>query len=111
MLKKAYRITKESEFRAVRLKGRIITTPFFLLQYKKNDKKNSRIGFVVSKKVSQNATERNTIKRRMREIVRGYPEILRRGYDVVCIAKKQIGALSFQKMKEEMRTALHRICI
>lgn len=102
-------MVKESEFSAVRLKGRMITTPFFLLQYKKNDKKNSRIGFVVSKKVSPNATERNTIKRRMREIIHNDKAIFNKGYDVVCIAKKQINTLSFQKIKEEMRAALERV--
>lgn len=109
MLKRAYRLVKESEFREVRAKGRMITTPFFLLQYKKNKREHSRIGFVVSKKVSQNATERNTVKRRMREIVRKEKEALNKGYDVVCVAKKPITALSFQKIKEELCAALGRM--
>lgn len=109
MLKKAYRLVKESEFRAVRLKGRFITTPLFLLQYKNNEQKNSRIGFVVSKKVSQNATERNKVKRRMRDIFAKEKRILNKGYDIVCVAKKPITALSFQKIKDELHIALARI--
>ncbi|MBI1755203.1 ribonuclease P protein component [Candidatus Azambacteria bacterium] len=99
----------QSEFRHILAKGRFISTPLFLLKYVKGREGKSRAGFVVSKKVSKNAVERNKVKRIMREIVGKEINFLKKGYDTVFIAKKQIASLAFKKVKEKILESLARI--
>ena len=62
MLKKKYRLLKETKFN----KGDLYTSPFFVLRLAKNEKSFNRFGFVVSKKIDKRATARNRIKRQIR---------------------------------------------
>ena len=54
----------------------------------------TRFGFVVSKRVSMNAVDRNRVRRRLREIVRRAP--VREGWDQLLIARKPILDADFQ---------------
>jgi len=110
VLKKGHRLKKNADFQSVLAGGRFISTPFFLLKYKKNAEKNTRVGFVVSKKISKKATDRNKIKRRMREIVRVADDMLFiKGYDIALIAKAPIMLLTFNFLKEKLTSALKRL--
>ena len=83
MLPKANRLKKNKDFENVFKKGQGFKEDFLYLKIKKNNLKSSRFGFVVSKKFSQKATDRNKIKRRLRELVRiKLPEI-KKGIDGV----------------------------
>ena len=83
-------------------------TPLFLLKYIRTGLLHSRYGFVVSKKVSKKATERNKAKRRLRDIVRTSPKIAMQGYDVVFVVKKEIVAAPFDVIKKTARDALEK---
>lgn len=83
-------------------------TPFFLLKYARNGLAHNRYGFVVSKKVSKKATERNKAKRRLRDIVRTSPQSAIQGYDVVFVVKKGIVAARFDEIKNITRNALKK---
>ena len=58
----------------------------------------SRFGFIVSRKVAAKATQRNLIKRRIREVVKNLLPVLKTGQDVLIITKPaalmtQVGVL------------------
>lgn len=109
VLNKARRLTTDAEFERVLLKGRVISTPFFLLKYLGGETSGSRFGFVVSKKVSLRATDRNKAKRRLREAVRAHPVSHAKGYEVVFIARKPILSIGPKETRERVFDALERI--
>lgn len=62
---------------------------------------NRRIGFITSKKIG-NAVTRNRVKRLLREIYRLNKSSLCSNIDLVIIAKKSAGELSFHQMEREI---------
>ena len=109
MLIRTQRVVKEKDFTAVLGRGRFVTTPFFLLKYIRNDRENDRYGFIVSKKVSKKATERNKIKRRLRAIIQKTTKEGRQGRDMVFVVKKGALPASFKEIQEAALGALKKI--
>ncbi len=73
MLKKIYRLNKNSAFSLTYKNNNIIANKFFKIYIGKEKKDLStytRFGFVVSKKCSKKAVIRNRLKRLLREIIR-----------------------------------------
>lgn len=69
MLTQENRLRKEKDFEAVFKQGQTFKQACFVLKMKKNKLKHPRFGFIVNKKFSKKAVERNKIKRRLREII------------------------------------------
>ena len=67
----------------------------------------TRFGFVVSKRVSMNAVDRNRVRRRLREIVRRAP--VREGWDQLLIARKPILDADFQTIRGVVLNLEHRL--
>ena len=91
MLTKKRRLTKR-EIQNVKDKGSFLGTPFFSLLYLKPEKSNlasSKFAFVLSRKVSKKATERNRTKRILAGSVRGLIKEIEEGYLVVFLVKKR----------------------
>jgi len=109
MLKKTNRLLKNTDFARIMRRGRAMANGDFLLKYVKADGSQSRFGFVISAKVSKKATERNLLKRRMREIVRGSIKSIAGGYNFVFIARKSSLDLNFNELKEEIIRLLGKI--
>lgn len=86
MLKKKYRILKETKFE----KKFTHTSPFFVLKFTKNEKSFSRFGFIVSKKTDKRAVARNRIKRQIRYGIEKNIDKISPGYDILFVLKKQI---------------------
>lgn len=61
---------------------------------------------VVSKKISGKATVRNLVKRRLSETMRYFLPALRRGFDIVIIAKPKIIHKKYPFIKEELAHVL-----
>jgi ribonuclease P protein component len=105
MLKKKYRLLKETNFN----KGSFFTCPFFILKIAKNEKSFSRFGFVVSKKIDKRATARNRIKRQIRVCIETNLDKIKPGYDMLFLLKKsilgkttgEISELTLEELKEQ----------
>jgi ribonuclease P protein component len=102
MLKRSQRITDNKDFQRIYRRGRYFTSAFFNLNYAPSLFDQTRIGLVVSKKVTKKATERNLLKRRLREICRGFYPELRTGLDIIVSVKPQTAKLDFDRLKEEL---------
>lgn len=85
MLPKENRLKRDKDFEAVFKKGKEVKESFLLLKFCGNNLGQTRIGFVVSKKISPKAVVRNAIKRRMRESVRKMAPGMKKGFDVVLV--------------------------
>jgi len=90
MFKKQYRLTKNKEFQSVMKGGQAAYSPVLMLKYYKNNLDYSRIGIIVSNKVSKKAVRRNLARRRIREILQSMFTQLKPGYDIVFIASPKI---------------------
>lgn len=86
MLSKENRLKKEKDFEAVFKSGKGFKEELLRVKISRNNLNSSRFGFIVSKKYSKKASERNLLKRRMREIVRKNLPNLKKGFDVVFFA-------------------------
>ena len=100
MLPKENRLKKNKDFEKVFKEGKGFKEDLLVLKKVKNNLKSSRFGFVVSKTFFKKATLRNKIKRRLRELVRIKLNEIKKGIDVVIIAKPGLETKDFQEIKE-----------
>ena len=102
------RIRNKKDFSEIYKKGRRLKGQYFVLVFAPNGLNYSRLGVVVSKKVGQ-ATVRNRVKRRFRELFRRNKALLPGNFDLVLIARPEVVQLDWQKMKEEYRALIRRL--
>lgn len=86
MLPVKNRLTKKKDFDMVFTGSKSIKNGFLVVKIRENNLKESRIGFMVSKKISNKATVRNTVKRRLRKAFEGVVRGMGMPKDVVVIA-------------------------
>jgi len=103
------RLKQRADFLAA-ARGRKAPAGAFVLQMReRSDMAPPRFGFTVSKKVG-NAVERNRVRRRLREIVRGHAALLSQdGHDYVLIGRRAALAMPFERMVAEFTGALARM--
>ncbi len=103
MLPKINRLTKKKDFETVFKNGESVKNYFLIFKILKNNLKESRFGFIVSKKVSNKATVRNKIKRRLRDAVWGELKNFQKSVDVVIITLPGIKDKEFSEIQEVVR--------
>ena len=91
MLSKENRLIKKADFARVQRFGQRFFSRGLCMSVIQNEKKTIRAGFVVSSRFSKKATERNRIKRLLREIFRQELPRMESTADVVIFAKKAAG--------------------
>lgn len=69
----------------------------------------SRIGFVVSKKVSKKAVIRNKVKRRLRGVSRDIIKGFEKGFDIVIFTRPEIANCDFTQIKNVLETLLRKV--
>lgn len=85
MLPRPHRLADRTAIRRVLARGLRCWRPLLGLRAVRNGKPHSRFVFVVSTKVSKRATERNRLRRHLREGVRALLPTVAAGYDVAVI--------------------------
>ncbi len=84
------RLKKEKDFDRVFKKGRGFAFDAIAIRFVENELTDNRFGFIVSKKVSKKAVERNRIKRILREQVRSMIQEMKVGWDIVITPRQNL---------------------
>ncbi len=85
MLKKIYRGLGKKDYQIILSDGVASQTPLFGVRFIRSEE--TKVGWIVSKKISTRAVDRNRIKRRLSEVV---SKQMMMGKKVVILAKKSL---------------------
>jgi ribonuclease P protein component len=107
-LNRALRLRKSSEFQRVRQQGRSIASRLLILAWVPNEVGKLRVGFVVSKRISKLAVERNRVKRLLSEAIRHHLSELPSGWDIVLSARNNITVADLRALEEDIVNLLQR---
>jgi len=105
------RLRQRADFLAVADGARVGSTAFVLQSRCRDDLGPIRIGFTVTRK-NGTATERNRIRRRLRELVKRLDDdvmAMRPHHDYVLVGRRDALTRNFATMLDDLRTALNRI--
>jgi ribonuclease P protein component len=103
------RLRQRADFLAVANGARVSSAAFALQTRRRDDQGPIRVGFTVSKK-NGTATERNRIRRRLRELVKRLDVIsMRPHHDYVLVGRREALTRDFAVMLNDLRSALHRL--
>lgn len=108
MLPKENRLKKKKGFDNVIKEGSYASEGFLVLKFRSNGLDLTRAGFVVSRKVAKKAVTRNKLKRQLREALRPELKEVRRGFDLVFFAKREITEKEFPDIQSIVRRLLER---
>ena len=98
---RAVRIRSRNDYLRIQNVGSKTRGSFFILLIASNDLPISRFGITVSRK-SGNAVKRNSIKRKIREILRLNRGRFLPGNDIVVVARHRASEAAFSQMEEEL---------
>jgi ribonuclease P protein component len=103
------RLRQRADFLAVANGARANSAAFVLQGRFRDDDGPIRFGFTVTKK-NGTATERNRIRRRLRELVKRVDVIsMRPHHDYVLVGRRAALNRDFATMLDDLRSALHRL--
>ena len=96
-------LKKNKEFNLVYNQGKSIASKYLVLYYyNKNDTDQIKAGFSISKRIGK-AVVRNKLRRRLKEIIRDEEDNLKKGYNIIFIARKPVINLDFHKIKKDVK--------
>jgi ribonuclease P protein component len=103
------RLRQRADFLAVADGARVNSAAFVVQSRQRGDDGPVRVGFTVTKKHGT-ATERNRIRRRLRELVKRLDVISMRPHsDYVLVGRRAALNRDFATMLDDLRSALHRL--
>ena len=106
-VKRAWRLRSETDVQRVWQQGATWSHPLIILRARANGLEQSRVAFVVSKKVG-GAVVRNRAKRLMREATRVKFLDTVQGYDLVLIGRNTIAQASLREVAAALDDLLRR---
>ncbi len=83
-------------------------SPIFGWLSLENNDDQKKFGFVISKKISKRAVDRNKIKRRLAESIKKHLNDFEKGIRIVFLAKKEILNKNIKEIEEEISKILDR---
>jgi ribonuclease P protein component len=103
------RLRQRADFLAVANGARANSAAFVLQSRRRDDNGPVRVGFTVTKKHGT-ATERNRIRRRLRELVKRLDDVSMRPHsDYVLVGRRAALNRDFTAMLDDLRSALARL--
>ena len=103
------RLRQRADFLAVANGARVNASAFVLQSRRRDDDGPVRIGFTVTRK-NGTATERNRIRRRLREVVKRLDALsMRPHHDYVLVGRREALTRDFAVMLDDLRSALRRL--
>ncbi len=102
------RLRQRADFLAVANGARVGAAAFTLQGRRRDESGPIRVGFTVTKKCGT-ATERNRIRRRLREAARLTDVAMRPHHDYVLVGRRAALTCDFNTMLDDLRSALQRL--
>lgn len=106
MLPRAERLCQRKDFLWLQQQGRSFRAHLLRLVVAPVSPDRRLAGFIVSKRISKKATERNRIKRRLRAAYRCFYPQVRRGVSLLFIAQAPIRMASYREIMQQMEYLL-----
>lgn len=107
-MKQTVAIKQPHLFRRAYAKGKSAVTPTVVLYARKNGQSFNRLGLTVGTKVGK-AVVRNRVRRRLRESYRGHEEAVKKGYDLVLVARSAAADARFRQLDRHLLSLLKRL--
>lgn len=98
------------EFRRLYSKGHSAATPYLVVYVRQTKRDKNRIGFTVSTKVGK-AVVRNHVRRRLREAYRLHEGSIRRGSELVVVARVRAASASYRQLEGAFLAACGKLGI
>ena len=102
MLSKEFRLNKNIDIERTANRGRSFFARTLGIKYSPNRLQASRFTVVVGLKVHKKSSKRNRPKRQLREILRKHLSEIKKGFDVVIVARKEILDKKFQEIEKDL---------
>ena len=110
MLKKKNRLSKRSEFLKLKKEGTVKQSPFFGFSYlKKNENEGIGLGFIISKKISKRAVDRNKIKRVLCSMIEKKSELLGKNVNGIFLIKQSILKADRKELEKEVERVIKNV--
>lgn len=101
-------IKKNHEFRRLYSKGKSAANPWVVVYCRKNGRGYNQLGITVSTKIGK-AVVRNRIRRRLREIYRLDEAGLKKGLDIVIVARMRCRGSQYRELEHAVRKAFAKL--
>ncbi len=105
-MQQEYRLKSRASFSYIYRKGANVGNKHFVMLYV-NSPKSLKVGFSVSKKVG-GSVQRNRVKRQMRESFRLMLPDVKRGYNLIFVARSTVYGMSTEDISNSMRSLLKK---
>ena len=102
MLARQHRLVKKKDFEKIFEQGRACYAKFFGARILASQFQFNRFGMIVSSKISKKATERNKLKRQIRQAARELNKNLKPGFDLIIMALPGSLGQEYKKVKDEL---------
>lgn len=109
MLPKNNRLTSRFDYAKLKKTGRKYQSLSFALLYQENNHLPCRFGVIVSTRISRKATQRNKIKRQLREVLFKLIPRLLPGFDFLFLTKTNIVGKSVPEIEKEVFDLFNRL--
>lgn len=106
MLPKNHRLVKKNDFKRIAQKARPSHSRYLILKKLPAGENLTKIGFVVSAKISKKATVRNKIRRRASEILRLNLKRIKPGFLIMLVAKNTIINAEYAELEKDLLSLL-----
>ena len=109
-LKRSQTMKRASEFAMVRNEGSSEAGRFLILStapLKEGDERGSRFGIITTKRIGH-AVLRNTLRRRVRDIIRAHGEPLAKGLYVVIVVRNRAAMTDYAGLEKDFLKLLAR---
>ena len=100
MLSKVNRLKKRYQFNYVYKNGTHFSSSALVLYVTASRTKDIKVGFAVTKKIGK-AVVRNTVRRRLREIVQKHLPKLKQNYNIILVARDNVSSFSFEDLDKQ----------
>ena len=106
-MKRMFRLTRTTDFKRVRRRGKSFAHPLIILIYTEGLFSGTRIGVSAGKSVG-NAVKRNRAKRRIRACIDRLLCGIKPGYDLIIIGRKPVLEAEFGELERAMKILLSK---